>query len=440
VPADKSVPSVATDRVVAHSEYAIITDVVLQRTPRPPNAAAESRALHTLARLMTGEPQRLLDGLARTAVELCGASADTCTAGVSLLESLPDGGEQFRWVTVAGALARYVGGTAARNGSPCGTCLDQGKPMVFSRPDLHFDYLFVPGTPYAEELVVPFSAEEGQPPLGAIWVAAHPDGRGFDADDVRILTTLAAVTGAAFRLSQARDEAVSANWAKSDFLAAMSHELRTPLNAIAGYAELIELGVAGPVTPAQQEYLSRMRKSGQFLLALINDVLHFTRLDAGAIELSLGPVPVHVVLTAAKIMAEPQLHAKGIVYEMNVGDPGWHVRADEGKVDQILLNLLTNAIKFTERGGHITVTCTRQDNTIRIRIADTGHGIAPEHLHAVFEPFVQVSRTLTPSHQQGVGLGLSISRTLARRMHGDLIVESEPGVGSAFTLVLPADG
>jgi signal transduction histidine kinase len=242
----------------------------------------------------------------------------------------------------------------------------------------------------------------------------------------------------------ARREAEAANRAKSDFLAVMSHELRTPLNAIAGYAELMEMGIYGAVTPGQRTALDRIQRSQRALLSLINEVLNYARLESGAVTFELRAVRVAEAIAGAAPLVAPQLRAKGLVYRWDGCDPDLAVRADPDKLQQVLLNLLSNAVKFTNArpglAGSVEVSCGAPDDgaahALAIRVRDTGVGIAAEKLGTIFEPFVQVETGLTRS-QAGTGLGLAISRDLARGMGGDLTVESTPRVGSTFTLTLP---
>ena len=235
----------------------------------------------------------------------------------------------------------------------------------------------------------------------------------------------------------ARAEAEAANRAKSDFLAVMSHELRTPLNAIGGYAELMEMGIRGPVTPQQAEDLRRIQASQRHLLGLVNEVLNYARIETGTVHYELADVPLAAVVASVEPLVAPQLAAKGLAYSVSCRDPQPVARADREKVRQVLLNLLSNAIKFTERGGRVEVSCEARGERALIRIRDTGVGIPPHELARVFEPFVQVNASLTRT-QEGAGLGLAISRDLARGMGGDLTAESQPGSGSTFTLSLPA--
>ena len=234
---------------------------------------------------------------------------------------------------------------------------------------------------------------------------------------------------------RARAEAESANRAKAEFLAVMSHELRTPLNAIDGYAQILELGVHGTLADTQLEHVRRIRRSQDHLLGLINDVLHYARIEAGAITYHLADIPVADVLRSCETLTAPQREAGDLAYACDGDDPDLAVHADRDRTKQILLNLLTNAIKFTEPGGRITVSCAADDHHVRIAVTDTGRGMDPDELDRIFDPFVQVGATAHTPH--GVGLGLAISLDLARAMGGDLVVTSQPGTGSTFTLSLP---
>jgi len=234
--------------------------------------------------------------------------------------------------------------------------------------------------------------------------------------------------------AQARAEAASR--AKSEFLAVMSHELRTPLNAITAYVELMEMGLRGPVTPEQRTDLARIQRSQRHLMGLINGVLNYSRLEAGAVHYEVRDVSLGEALAGCEALVAPQVSAKRLALAFAGCDPALKVRADAEKLQQVVLNLLTNAVKFTEPGGHITLGCTPRIDAVAITVTDTGHGIPAEQLERIFEPFVQVDARLTRT-QEGVGLGLAISRDLARGMGGDLTVESTPGAGSTFTLALP---
>ncbi|MDQ2889786.1 MAG: PAS domain-containing sensor histidine kinase [Gemmatimonadota bacterium] len=228
--------------------------------------------------------------------------------------------------------------------------------------------------------------------------------------------------------------AETASRAKSDFLAVMSHELRTPLNAIGGYTELISMGIRGPVTEAQLEDLARITRSQQHLLGLINDLLNMARLDAGKVSYDIADIPLSAAMDRVEELILPQLTARGLKYARAACDPALCVRADAEKLRQVLVNVLSNATKYTDTGS-VTVECDVTDESASIRVRDTGPGIAPDQLGRIFEPFVQISGSGRP--REGVGLGLAISRDLARGMRGELTADSTLGAGSIFTLTLP---
>ncbi|MEO5589348.1 MAG: HAMP domain-containing sensor histidine kinase, partial [Gemmatimonadaceae bacterium] len=219
-----------------------------------------------------------------------------------------------------------------------------------------------------------------------------------------------------------------------------SHELRTPLNAIAGYAELIEMGLRGPVTAEQLKDLNRIQESQRHLLGLINSILNFAKLEAGQVQFNIGRIKLSRVLNSVEALTAPQMASRRLRYAIGACDAELFVLADEEKLRQILLNLLSNSVKFTEPTGSVSVECSEEDGTVSIKVADSGRGISEDHLASIFEPFVQVGRDVG-NQASGVGLGLAISRDLARQMGGELSAASTPGVGSQFTVTLRrADG
>lgn len=304
--------------------------------------------------------------------------------------------------------------------------------------------------------------------FGALSLLMSDSGRLYDKDDVALATDLAARAATAidnarlFRdAQQARtvaEEAVtradSANNAKSDFLATMSHEIRTPINAVLGYAELLEMELAGPLTPEQQTQVGRIRSSTGHLLTLVNEVLDLAKIESGTLRVNVAEAIAGDTANAALGLVSPQAAAKDIAISGSCeGACNARYVGDPDRVRQILTNLIANAVKFTKPGGSVSLRCSMvvdlpgevplKPNVryVAFHVSDTGVGIPADELESIFEAFVQAeSKNRNPytREQTGTGLGLAISRQLAERMAGEIGVQSEPGVGSTFTLFMPA--
>jgi len=237
-------------------------------------------------------------------------------------------------------------------------------------------------------------------------------------------------------LAEARDAAQAANDAKTRFVGMVSHELRTPLGAIGGYAALMEEEIHGPLSDDQRHLLSRIRHNQLHLLRLVDELLDLAKIESG--QFGMRPTVVHIpgVVENVRRMIEPQLSAGGLRLEVGANEGNPQVRADAERVEQIVLNLLANAVKFTPSGGTISVWSEVGEAEVFLHVRDTGPGIPPDKLEEVFQPFVQLRAPAAPT-VAGTGLGLAISRELARAMRGGLSCKSEPGAGSSFTLRLP---
>jgi PAS domain S-box-containing protein len=313
-----------------------------------------------------------------------------------------------------------------------------GKTIREALPELEgqgiyelLDQVFATGEPYVgTEVGLEMRGESGSEQMYYTFVyqpLRTPDG------DISGIAVVASDVTSQVRARHALEQA---NRAKADFLATMSHELRTPLNAIGGYSDLMLAGIRGPITEPQRVDLERIKRSQGHLLAVINDILNFAKLESGRIQFQPAIVSMNEVLGELESLVTPMLIQKGISYEYRCCDPKYQAFADPERLQQILLNLLSNAAKFTGKGGHIVVECLPQETTMVVEVTDNGVGIPPDKLQSVFEPFVQLERSQSPE-MGGTGLGLSISRDLARTMDGDLSATSEPGKGSTFRLTLP---
>jgi signal transduction histidine kinase len=262
-----------------------------------------------------------------------------------------------------------------------------------------------------------------------------PEERGFVIAVARLAAQAIQRARRYEREQEARAEAELASRAKGDFLAVMSHELRTPLNTISGYIDLMLEGVHGPLPDSYRRYAERMRAAQKHVNGLIDSVLRFAKLEAGQVTYSITTHSVNELFKRLEPLIEPQISAREIALVIQPVDRALHVRADAEKTVQILLNLVTNAIKYTDANGLITTAARREGDSVTISVTDTGRGIPNDRLERIFEPFVRIN---PDRHTDGVGLGLAISRQMARAMGGDLEVTSTVGRGSSFSLRLPA--
>ena len=273
--------------------------------------------------------------------------------------------------------------------------------------------------------------------FGALALVYSDSGRRYGVVERAAGEQIAARAATAIENARLFADAQAASRAKSEFLATMSHELRTPLNAIAGYADLMAMGVRGPVTPDQLRDLTRIRQNQKHLLEIITNILNFSRIETGHIRYDIRPCALGEVLERMEGMIEPQARAREITYEYVPVASNVTVAADREKLEQVLINLLGNAVKFTPRGGQVTLSAAEHGGRVRIAVGDTGVGIKAELLDSIFQPFVQLESAFTRT-AEGTGLGLAISRELARGMGGELTAASTPGEGSVFTLELPS--
>ncbi len=331
--------------------------------------------------------------------------------------------------------------------APIAECVRTGEIVILSSPaEWEAKYPHLLGllieTGHRAQVMAPLIA--GGATIGALGVAFSVE-RTFSESEQQLVTAVASQCAVALERArlfenekELREAAEKANRAKSDFLATLSHELRTPLNAIGGYAQLLELGIHGTVTPEQLLALGKIQTSQLHIQGLINSVLEFTRIDAGVVHYHSPPVEIAECIALCEMLTATQKEQKHLSYNRGDVDLSLRVHADPEKLRQVIINMLSNAIKYTDPHGQITLDVEAVDQRVLVRVTDNGEGIDEAELDTIFEPFIRLHSGGVVS--EGVGLGLPISRSLARGMGGELTVESKKGRGSTFTLSLPRFG
>ena len=436
----------------------------------PTSTSASSRADALLAVTGALVGAATPEAVARVVIEHVASALGARRGAVAFLTDGPDGPRSMLELVAAtgysdDALAAYQRIPLA-TAFPLSDVARTGEPILLSSAeDRRRSYPHLgslsnengAGAMAAIPLVAPRVA--GEPPqiVGALGFN-FDEARAFEPEDRALLLAVAHQCAQAVERSQlyaaeraaraeaeaARARAEEANQGKSQFLANMSHELRTPLNAIAGYVQLLDMGLHGPVTDGQRHALARVDRAQRHLLGLINDVLNYAKLESGRVEYDVQPVILSEVINEVSALVEPQVAAKQLGFSLPDAAAAAHVVwADREKLIQVLVNLLSNAAKFTPEQGNVRVAVLTRTVVTRgaptgvafLRVTDTGIGIPREKQEGVFEPFVQVRSGYTRAHE-GTGLGLAIARDLARGMGGDLRVRSREGIGSTFTVTL----
>jgi signal transduction histidine kinase len=394
--------------------------------------AEVNRALLRAAEALTStlDPEEVTERIVALASELVGADG----AGLTLLEG--ENGEELRMAVASGLLEPLRGMGGRTEGTLTEEVFRRGGPTVFSADDtpVHPSAAWLQRVGVQHYAVAPLRA--GGEALGMLGLVRAPAGPAFTVEELEILAVLGDQAALAVRNARLYEGAQAASRAKSGFLATMSHELRTPLNALEGYSSLLEEEIYGPLNEAQKGALARMRRARAHLVELIDQVLDVARVEAGTRRANPEPVALPALVRDTAEALRGAAEARGLSLALEVDDALPPVRTDPGMVRQILVNLVGNAVKFTERGG-LTVRLRAEGETVCLEVADTGPGIAPELQERVFEPFFQGDPSTT-RREGGVGLGLALSREFARLLGGDLTLRSAPGAGSTFTLCLPS--
>jgi signal transduction histidine kinase len=305
--------------------------------------------------------------------------------------------------------------------------------------DAHQDRLYRAG--WMSMLAVPLLRESK---IVGVLVVLRKSAGDYSEETANVLQSLADQSALAilnarvFReLERKGRELEIASGHKSEFLASMSHELRTPLNAISGFAQVLRKQVFGEINAKQHEYLGDILSSADHLLALINDVLDLSKVEAGQIELRVAPFSLREALERGVVMVRERASKEGVQVGLAATPDVGTVSGDERRIRQVIFNLLSNAVKFTPAGGAVDVSAVRVDGEVQIAVADTGPGIAPEDQERIFEEFQQTEAGL--AQHEGTGLGLALSKRLVELHGGRIWVDSEPGSGSTFVFTLPVE-
>ena len=404
------------------SEVVITAQLASRPCSGTPDYASENRALRELGKELAENPRNMLQRLTEIALDLCRAD----TAGISLLD-----GDVFRWEGLAGVYASYRHSTMPRSASPCGVCIDEGLTQLMHMPDRRFPALCAEPR-FVEALLIPF-AVQGQT-IGTVWVVAHSDERQFDAEDERIVRTLASFAAAGWQQWKARETAEDANHRKDEFLAMLGHELRNPLSAIASATSILRRsdGRVDLITQA----VDVLTRQSRHLSRVIDDLTDLARIAQGKLGLRVEWVEVAAIVKDAMTSAATRMELRHQDFTVDLPQEPLYLHADRGRLTQVLTNLLDNAAKYTPEGGAIRLTVRLSDGVIQCSVKDTGIGIPNERLRDIFELFAQLKE---PGAQtDGLGLGLALVAQIVSLHGGSIQASSEgPGKGSEFIVRLP---
>jgi len=397
---------------------------------------AENEAMRALARTMAAVPDSaaLLETLCNTAAAQCQATAGL----VALLRPATGEGTEDEGVIVAAAGRNQplLGVVFPLAGTLIERAATERATIVASGEETHSAFFLRHNVAMqvGPLLLTPLVAHERV--LGVLGVSRTTDLPPFDARAGERLAVIADHASLALWKARLFEEAQGANEAKSKFLATISHELRTPLTALTGYSELLADDILGPLSKPQHEVIERMRGVTAQLTTMIDEILTYASLDAGSERVRIGVVDPAAALDAVSAVIAPLAHQKGLEFHAVTVDTLPPIHTDPEKLRQVLVNLAGNAVKFTDRGS-VFVTAVPAGRELRFQVRDTGMGITQEDQVRLFHPFTQLDAGLTRRYG-GTGLGLYISRRLAELLGGRIELESVPGNGSTFTLVLPA--
>jgi len=418
----------------------VITDELERRPARPPNLAAENAALHALATQLGGAPRRLLDALVAVARDVCRAGS----AGVSVAATLPAGEQVYRWEAVAGAWAGYAGRTTPAERSPSGISHARGAPQLYREPDRIFAQVGEVSPRPFEVLLIPLPAADAPP--GTLWVVAHDARQQFDAEDVRLLSSLAGFTTAALRamyLNESRRDAEQRAAAlealdrlKDDLLAGVSHDLKNPLASIKGYAQFLQRTIRTPAPDLEKiaRGLQVIDAQTVAMTRMLNGLLDAARIQAGAFVPRSEPCDLEACLASALASLTPEERER---IDLNVHGRALTGNWESEKIVELLDNLLGNALKYSPAGGRVRIEAERHGGEIMVAVSDAGMGILAAELPGLFERFHRTPQAQA-SGLPGTGLGLFICRGIVEAHGGRIWAESPgEGQGTTFRFTLP---
>jgi signal transduction histidine kinase len=404
----------------------VIATADLVQRRRGPDYEAENRALVSLASILASSPDAILQKLVDVALELC----DAHSAGLSLIEE-DKGRLVFRWPAITGRFAEHVFGGTPRDFSPCGVVVDTNAVQLFDRPGRHYTYLDEVAPRIVEALLQPFSVS-GRP-IGTIWLLAHDTERKFDLEDARALKSLAMFASNAFQVLSAVRAAKEEERRKDEFLALLSHEMRNPLHAALTWSSLMKDPHIGPEKREHGE--AAIGRSLAHLTRMVDDLSDVSKIGAQKLSIELSELDLSDVVRSA--VDDVSLSASEAHIDIDVVvEERLFVRADSVRIEQVIGNLLSNALKFTPRGGKISIQARRIDGSAEIVVSDTGEGMSAAMLPSIFERFQQGDATIARRHG-GLGLGLAIAKHLVELHGGTIEAHSDgPGRGSTFRVIL----
>jgi signal transduction histidine kinase len=422
------------------------TEELRLRFTRHPDFESENRALLELAEVLASNPHRILDQLAKSALELCGAGS----TGISILDSETGGDRNhFRWRALAGAWTdKYLGALMPRDYSPCGVVLSHNSVQLMTDPAKYYDYVRAVEPACFEVLLVPFHL--GSEPIGTIWAVMHERGKHFDSEDARLLSSLAKFASAGYQTlktteslqshAEARAREIKslsdADRSKDEFIATIAHELRNPLGPIRNTSTILLRGASDPAVVRRAAEVIERQSSA--MARLIDDLLDVSRIRLGVLELNRKTVNLAEVLRSALEGSRLEAQSNAHQVDVQIEDDPVYVDGDTLRLTQVFGNLLDNAAKYSDAAGHVSVRLSREDTNAVVSITDDGIGIEPGKIDSIFELFAQAGQAGTPRSGGGLGIGLHLARRLAEAHRGTLTVTSPGrGHGSTFTVHIP---